>query len=180
MQNPVAYVSARRRLIRGVFSAPAALTLCSGSAFAAASNQQCVANAAVAAVQPLAVAAADTWIRVRAYNHIENGYKNSSWIKGSDVADKATLAGTRSSVVDANYVALSGTNSLCVYAEKNSGFTANKIVANLGLPTLPTSANGYYYAVLINTNGDIVGISKISSVSGGAVQQSCWTSFVGA
>ena len=58
MDNPdlpqVQRTTARRRLIRGALSAPALMTVCSGSAFAAASNLRCLVNAAGATTPPAA------------------------------------------------------------------------------------------------------------------------------
>ncbi len=62
-------VSARRRLIRGALTAPALMTVCSGSAFAAASNLRCLANAANATTPPSTWGSSspDTFLRVRLY-----------------------------------------------------------------------------------------------------------------
>ncbi|MBK7277582.1 MAG: hypothetical protein IPI08_13850 [Betaproteobacteria bacterium] len=59
--------SARRRLIRGALAAPALMTLCSGSAFAAASTR-CLANAqTMPQPAPSGTPAADTYLRVQLY-----------------------------------------------------------------------------------------------------------------
>ena len=59
--------AARRRLIRGALSAPALMTVCSGSAFAAASNMRCLANAANATTAPAdwGRGTPDTFLRVQ-------------------------------------------------------------------------------------------------------------------
>lgn len=96
-QNPDNKVSARRRLIRGVFAAPAALTLYSGSV-AARSIQNCVTKQVSATGAPATwpsssgiAGAPDTWVRVSlkkftgkyAATPLSNRY--SRWIKGADV-----------------------------------------------------------------------------------------------
>ena len=61
--------SARRRLIRGALAAPALMTLCSGSAFAAASTR-CLANAQTMpqpADSGITTPTGDTYLRVRLY-----------------------------------------------------------------------------------------------------------------
>lgn len=60
--------SARRRLIRGALSAPALMTVCSGSAFAVASNMRCLANAnTLPAPAPWGTTTPDTYLRVQLY-----------------------------------------------------------------------------------------------------------------
>ena len=164
-------VSARRKLVRGVFAAPAALTLCSGSAFAAASNQRCVASAATAKVLPQPDTSNTVWVRLRAYV-VGTNKKTSIWIKGSEVVALAVTAGTTSPFI-------STTQAICVFAgdgsSNTSGFTPGTVYNSF--PTLPTIANGLYYAVLVDGNGNIVGISYTTGQTGGAVGLSCWASF---
>jgi hypothetical protein len=70
----VGVVSARRRLIRGAFAAPTALTLYSGNVFATSSNLRALANQHRDAQWPVAEAnPSDTWIRVEVFKVGETG-----------------------------------------------------------------------------------------------------------
>ena len=158
--------SARRCLIKGSFAVPATVALGSGSAFAAASNRRCVANDAADQQTPVASSADDAvWVRLQAYFDAPTG--GNAWILGSEVVGLAALAGTNSF--------LTTSQALCVV-----GGSSKTIVAG-GIYAVPASlispATGLWYAVLVNSVGDIVGISHGNPVAGGAVHRSCWTSF---
>jgi hypothetical protein len=163
--------SARRRLIKGSFAVPATVTLCSGSAFAAASNKRCVANAAADPQTPDAIATDDAvWVRLQAYYDAPTG--GNAWIVGSEVAGLAAFAGTHSLLMTVS-------EALCVVSATKSivAGTVHAVPSSLNSLTLLQSApKGKYYAVLVNSGGDIVGISQ-SIGTGGAVHRSCWTSF---
>lgn len=80
---------ARRRLVRGVFSAPVALTLYSGSAIAASSSLRALTNLANGP-QPEQIGPTDTWIRVRMYKVTftqASETKTIRVVKGSDIAN---------------------------------------------------------------------------------------------
>ncbi|MBK9234523.1 MAG: hypothetical protein IPO19_00015 [Rhodoferax sp.] len=77
--------SARRRLIRGSFAAPVALTLFSGSSFAAGSSLRCVVNRNVTPQYPSASTTTDTWIRVQLWT-VGSGTSASTWASGQDVS----------------------------------------------------------------------------------------------
>ena len=82
--------SARRRLIRGALSAPALMTVCSGSAFAAASSTRALANAANAVTPPAAwvTPGPDTYIRVPLYKVTESCSSNVQGDAGSGAGSK--------------------------------------------------------------------------------------------
>lgn len=167
MTDGSAKASARRRLIRGVFAAPAALTLCSGSAFAAASNQRCVANQVeVGKARFPGVLGpsdpADTWVRVSVWKH-QNGQSAPNFlVSGTDV------------------VALRGTK-LPINTFLTTGqwwdINASKLFTVNGQAPATT---GESVALRVDAAGDIVGISDGMTVAGtSAVAKSCWTSFSG-
>jgi hypothetical protein len=168
IQDVVDRASARRRLIRGAFAAPAALTLCSGSAFAA-SNEQCVRSAALAGETPgpETTSSADTWVRLQSRSSgtdAANGY----WIIADDVSGLAP-SGTF----------LTSDHALCVVSAGDYSAGVIYPAGSTAAPSNFAEPNGSYYAVLVDTEGKIVGISKIygTSADGGAVGLSCWNSF---
>ena len=162
MNKGAAKASARRRLIRGAFAAPAALTLCSGSAFAAASNQRCVANQVkVGNAQFPGVGPADTWVRVSVWKH-QNGSSTPTFlVSGTDVF---TLQGTAN-------------NTFIKTGEwKNIVSPFALFVPNGSRPTVTDQ----FVALRVNELGVIVGVSDGTMVGGtSAVAKSCWTSFSG-
>ena len=92
IQGTEAPVSARRRLIRGVFAAPAALTLYSGSV-SARSVINCVTKRVTSPELPgLTTEQGTTFIRVQlqkfsgVFNSTALTNRTSRWIKGSDIA----------------------------------------------------------------------------------------------
>ena len=179
IQDPSVRVSARRRLIRGVFAAPAALTLYSGSAFAAAS-QTCVAKQ-VSNAPFLATASGspDIWLRVQLWT-LGNGPGNntthlSTWVSGADVAAL--------NAVSAGAPYLSNTQWQAFTADTHSGYTVGAILNTPPTHThspagTPLTHNGSYVALRVNTSGNIVGVVGIGSSSGtSSVANTCWASF---
>ncbi|HMO47440.1 MAG TPA: hypothetical protein PKB14_15580 [Rubrivivax sp.] len=81
MNDGVARAGARRRLIRGAFSAPAVLTLYSGSV--AAASVLCSEKTPVDV--PLVTSAEDTFLRVQLWGLIKksNNKVESYWVQGS-------------------------------------------------------------------------------------------------
>lgn len=175
--NPNA-TSARRRLIRGAFSAPAALTLYSGSAFAATSLT-CVARQVLTPVNPnmSASAGADVYVRVQVRDK-RSGQNRSTWVFGGDLLVAATLT-----TGQASNSFLGTDNWYCLTAGNNigntSGFTAGLVYTNStatanpgGTPTLTANS---YVAMRVDSSGKIVGVTTSANAS--AVSRSCWTSF---
>lgn len=163
--------SARRRLIRGAFGAPAALTLYSGSALAATSLT-CVGRRVMNPVNPdpTTSATADVYLRVqvRAKGAADT---RSTWVSGADI-----LLATASSAANSF---LGSSNWLCLSAGVASGYTAGLIyvdaearASNKEGEPLPISS---YVAVRVNQFGQIVGVTDTAQAS--AVSRSCWTSF---
>ena len=161
--------SARRRLIKGSFAAPAALTLCSGSALAAATSPlTCLSKdilASGAPVGPVATVGGDTWVRVRAW--VEQG-KSYSFIKAIDVS-MVGFAGTTPFIT--------GAQAICVVA--GDGYDSGTVYPT-GSKIVPTNLTqtGQYFAVLMDSSGKVAGISSVNSINGtGSVHGSCWNSF---
>lgn len=176
LQNSEQHRSARRRLIKGSFAAPAALTLTSGSAFARTSSL-CVANDAQQGATPGFLATNSTYQRVRAFSYVPDGVSQTTsyWIRGSDIRAIAAAAGVQ--LAPLGWIADS--QSLCV--EGGSGAPLSGVttyVAGTIYATPPAQTDvDRYYAVLFDTSGNITGISGVWG-NGGAVHQTCWSSFV--
>lgn len=171
--------SARRRLIRGAFGAPAALTLYSGSAMAATSLS-CVARRVTSPVNPGITTSqtADIYVRVqvRAKN---SGASASTWVFGGDVLVAASLTTGQASVSflgsDGWYCLSAGDGS-----SNLSGYTAGTTYTTTAAMLLinnvtPSVLADTWVALRFDTNGQIVGVTTTAGAS--AVSRSCWTSF---
>ncbi len=163
--------SARRRLIRGAFGAPAALTLYSGSALAATSLT-CVGRRVLNPVNPGPTPSptADVYLRVqvRAKGAADSA---STWVSGADILLVTASQSTNSFLGSSNW--------LCLSAGSTSGYTAGLIyvdsearASNKGGDPQPISS---YVAIRVNESGQIVGVTDTAQAS--AVSRSCWTSF---
>ena len=167
--------SARRRLIRGALSAPALMTVCSGSAFAQASNMRCLANAANAATPPAAwgTTGTDTFLRVPLYK-VETLEKcnpvgknceavQKFYVKGSDLGSMARGPGMPSNT---QYLRIDPSSYATI------GSPVDPITAP---PTIGSQAYvSQYVALRTDATGQIVGIGSVGQ--GGMVGMSCWTS----
>lgn len=172
-QEPITKVSARRRLVRGAFSAPVALSLYSGSALANMS-QSCVAKDVNKMMAPATVAivpSTDTWIRVRLYTMTKNNGKVMSWISGADLA----ALNSPSSYLLSTQWQLYSTNA------GSPPFSVGQIIGFAPTArnwTFNSTANGAWVAVRVDAAGNITGVVGIGSTTNGyAVHHSCWTSF---
>ena len=93
--------SARRRLIKGSFAAPAALTLCSGSAIAASSTT-CVKTSADNTMRLPANPPA-TWVRIQAHKNAHDPSGDiSEWIRYEQVSLKLGASGAMVTIVAGN------------------------------------------------------------------------------
>lgn len=163
--------TARRRLVRGVFAAPAVLTLYSGSV--AATSVSCVARQQ----DPTRVIGnpGTAWVRVPEWSIIVNGNKSSWWVRGQDLA-----------ALQATSSYLASTSWQLIRREDNSPFTpVGKVETST--PTQALNANDSispsvtttYVAVRIDSTGAIIGVEPIVTSTGSAISTSCWTSFGG-
>ena len=174
--------SAQRRLVRGAFAAPAALTLMSGSAFAATSLS-CVARQLTNPVQPTpdpamtANGGGDNYIRVQLqqkFTGAPSPATQSTWVSGADLL----LAPVPPAVASGSFL---GTNNWwCYTAGASSGYSAGRMysdadakdIARGGTPTLMPNQ---YVAVRFDVTGKIVSVTSAANTS--AVSHSCWSSF---
>jgi hypothetical protein len=179
--------SARRRLIRGTFAAPVALTLASGSV--AAASLTCVAKRVATPVLPTDGDVTQTWIRVAVWELKPNGANNDSfWISGADIF--ALAKNPLTSFVQQN-------QWWCLSKESNAkmnspaGQDTVTLVAGTAYtpnPSPPQSGSGgslaiatpsatRLVAVRVNAAGDIIGVVGDGGTAGSGITASCWTSF---
>jgi len=85
-QLPTSAQTARRQLVRGMFAAPALLTVYSGGALAAGSAKRCLVNQTNTPTMP-GVTATDgpPWLRVQLRQN-GSGSNIKYWVKGQDLA----------------------------------------------------------------------------------------------
>ena len=159
-------ISARRRILRGTFAAPAVMTLASGSTFAGTSLT-CVARQQTSPIT--APAAPDnTWVRVRVWISKNGGSGNyGKLVAGSDVASLVPPGGSYLSTSEWQYVATFGNVSYTV---------GQKTTSPNPTPVLASPAE--FVAVRVDGAGKIVGVQGVSTANT-ALHVSCWTSFGG-
>ncbi len=154
-------VTARRRLIRGVFGAPAMLTLYSGSALAASSSQ-CLAKATLnsSTAQVITINTSppsDTLLRVQLL------------LSGSDYYLAGAQVGT--SFVRAGY----GSTDIPIIGQwRKYDINLNKFAAGLTTTNPGGGLTDKWVALRFNPAGQLVGIG--SRGTGSVVGGSCWTS----
>lgn len=162
--TPSPQASARRRLLRGAFSAPAVLTLYSGSAMATKSNERCLINQTThTAVTPAPSTDADKWFRVQLRK--ESG-EDVYWVFSND------LPLNRSILVGANQAQEFGVDSSKTSFNKLIGTSPTTSLPNASLHDTPKR----YAALRVDHTGMVVGIGTSGS-GGSAIGQSCWNSF---
>jgi hypothetical protein len=149
-------VVARRRLIRGAFAAPEALTLCSGSALAASSSSlRRLANMIESGNAELEADPGAAWIRVKVYKSGNDRLVSAAEVRAYGNVDSGFLPSTASwaKVADSTpYDPRGGTPDL----------TKNPLE---------------YVALRFDKDGDIIGVASQSFTGGTAVTQSAWCSF---
>lgn len=154
---------ARRRLIRGAFAAPAALTLCSGSAFAATSSNLRALSNQLLKPELAANPVGGTWILANVYKSVHNG--NGGAKPDILVVRASEVLGLGCPVAaflpsDASWATIS--DSKPYYPDPNR-------TESLTQPL-------QYVALRFDASGRIIGVAN-GSTGGTAVTQSAWTSF---
>jgi hypothetical protein len=156
--------AARRKLVRGVFAAPAVLTVCNASATAISSSMRCINNqvTGVSTVKTQPVSnALDAWLRVQLWS-TGSGASMVYYVSGADVhaykrADKSSYIGS--------------TQWQQFNITTNTGATT--FVG--GMPTGAIRASKYA-SVRFDANGNITGVGT-GAVGTAAMPGTCWTSF---
>lgn len=180
LQEPIEKVSARRRLVRGAFAAPAVLSLYSGSALAASSNQ-CLTKEVGQGHEPAPGSESAAYVRVQLLKVIrtKNTTKFMNLVPGDDVA-ALHVPNTLPTYLQEGEWQCFSTN---INKESNKPFpidvgeTATGAIPTDGFSTEP----GAFVALKIDAAGNIKGVVGIggTTTDGSAVHESCWTSFTG-
>ncbi len=179
--------SARRKLIRGAFAAPVALTLQSGSV--AAQSLTCVAKKVAEGVLPTDADGTKIWVRVRVWVLTVNGNNQDSvWVSGADIFLLAKNP-LKSFVQQNQWWCLSagnqakinsGANVNAVSVTANTAYTVNPSPPQSGNPgqlKIAAASTTRLVAIRVNAEGDIIGVVGDGGTTGAGVTGSCWTSF---
>lgn len=170
MTNDTAKANARRRLVRGVFSAPAAMTLYSGSV--AAASVSCVARQLT---NPITNGDSPLLVRVRLYRE-QAGSNSATFVLGSEIGSLTPPGGSYLAKNQVQCVQIAGSGM---------GFSVSGIYSssNGKYPKkLQLTSPVEYAAVRVDQEGRIVGVFSIDGPGAGgdtALYVSCWTSFGG-
>jgi hypothetical protein len=160
-ERPNQQQAARRKLVRGVFAAPALMTVCSGSALASQSSMRCLARHVHdnTNVTPK-VGSLDNWTRVQLHRAADGKF----YVSGSHVASVFT---TSNSV----YPAV-GT---WLQIDTATGAPVGSVLTTM--PSGCTHANHTpkYVVVRFDTAGNVTGVGTAGA--GSNVGASCWNSF---
>lgn len=181
IKGTVDAASARRRLIRGAFAAPAALTLYSGSV--AAGSLSCVA--AVVNHHPVdnADGSSTTYLRVPLRILFESDTSDKILAKFVSAQDIAMLA---EGLSVASY--LSPDEWQCVFSAAGSfssgeTYSTAEIATNANGQSPHMTGSSEYVAVRVSADGNILGVQGFydddGAVKTSAMAVSCWTSFGG-
>lgn len=199
-QASVSRTEARRRLLRGGFSAAAVIPLAGGAQAAVASNMRCVANQATPVAPAMrlsgsrssSAAGADGQVRVPLYKSTKTTTGGTTytryWMKGSDliliVGSKLTSVMT--GVGSGSYVLSSSNRTSGVAVPDVAGAISsdpqNYINSGWSPLTQDTAGSNRYVSVQFDANGVQVGSSdyKTTATANSALVQTCWSSFSGA
>jgi hypothetical protein len=170
---PEAQRSARRRLVRGAFAAPAVLALYSGSAAAMASHLRCVNNQMVAGqrIFPGPEATPDHFVRVRLWSLRSND--SARWfLRGNDFQ---ALTMDSPSVFNT----FLGPGEWREFSPQTQLLVGEKQISQPEPGEL--AHDGAWVAVRIDASpqgANIVGVVDRLDFNGSAVTGLCWTSFV--
>jgi hypothetical protein len=173
MSDPVhptpAPPNARRKLIRGVFAAPAVLTVSSGSALAATSAsclQKQLSRSEYPEVSEVPIPTGTTWMRVQ-LGVMESTTSPSLSVYYVDPRNFPSPPGYLGGSLRLFNI---GTNS-----EGTEPLSEPALQANFS----PYSKSGGKWAVIrYNASGTIVGVGKGTVGQDTAVGRSCWTKFI--
>lgn len=187
-------ISARRRLVRGVFAAPAALTLFSGSVAARSLNNCVTKQLNSAVIPPVTTTQGTTFVRVQlkrftgSYNGTLRTNRFSRWVKGTDVVAlqaTGTLAPYLSAsqwqlfdrgTTDVRSCGTSTFNPASKYLGTSVGTIISLLPDESGAVQCSNTAEirtivgagpdvDEWVALRVNANGDILGVAGISGQS---------------
>jgi len=160
-QLPTSAQTARRRLVRGVFAAPALLTVYSGGALAAGSAKRCLVNQTTTPTMVPVSDRLDSYVRIR-LRRTGQGQSSQFFVSGVDLqawkrpTTTVYLSTTQRQLFDI------GTNTAGAVSEAGNG---------------ADSLSDKYAALRFNANGNVVGVGGSGAFTS-AVAGTCWQSVV--
>ncbi len=160
VETPNSQLAARRKLVRGVFAAPAIMTVCSGNAFANTSNLRCLArNVTDMTNATPKVGSLDTWTRVQMH---QSG--SLYYVSGSHV--KSVFANSNSVYpAEGSWLQIDGTTGAPIGSATTT--TPSNPILNY--------SNPQYVIVRFDGAGNVTGVGTAGA--GYNVGASCWNSF---
>ncbi len=158
--DPRQPVSARRRLIRGAFTTPVVLTVCSGSAFAASFSCNPLSNTP----QGPAVFGGNTGFRTLQIHKVGT----SCFVLVSD-ANTISIGTVPTSAFPAGTTNTFGGNSYY-------GFDTSTFAATSATPPAAPVASGTFVVARFNSSGQVNGVGATNSSTNTALSSSCWMS----
>lgn len=166
-----AKVSARRRLLRGAFAAPAVMTVATGNALAASSNLRCINNQVTQAPYTGAVTndTSDGVLRIQLWALVKNSdgvTVSSYWVKGADVVLYKRSANT----------VFLASNQFQQFVTGSNQLTGSATTTVPSLVNYTFKAVAKYCAVRFDANGNVIGVGG-SGGTGSSVAGTCWNSF---
>ena len=179
-QLPDDKASARRRLIRGSFAAPAMLALHSGRAFAQATGgaAACLVkqNTVPVTPAPTPTNGDDTYFRYQLWViRRGDGTIANSWVKGADLS-VYMRKGLSPFLASGSWWQFNTNNNRLIAA----GSTTTEPTPNANQTFTQTGA---WVVLRVDANGQLVGAGKFDSAGGtggSPVGDSCWNSFAAA
>ncbi len=168
VETPSLKQAARRKLVRGVFAAPAVLTVSSGASASVKSNMRCVNNQVTnTAIVPKSYLAGDnsvpaTAIRIKLY---EKGSKY--FFSGTE------LVGLAHPSRAVSWLSVGQWHEFDWALQSKTGAP----LSGSDLLVSGCTHNGKYVNVLMDQQGYIVGVGKHLSGSNSMMVATCWNSF---
>ena len=160
VETPNSHLAARRKLVRGVFAAPAIMTVCSGNAFANTSNLRCLArNVSHPTDATPKVGGLDTWTRVQLH---QSG--TSYYVSGTHVQSVFTQS-------DSWYPAVGS----WLQIDPTTGNAIGSVTTSTPSGPVLNYTNPKYVVVRFDAAGKVTGVGNAGS--GANVGASCWNSF---
>ena len=160
VESPKPHLAARRKLIRGVFAAPAIMTVCSGNAFANTSNLRCLArNVTDLTNATPKVGGLDTWTRVQMHQSGTAYYVSGTHVSSVFVNSNSVYPAVGS------WLQIDGTTGAAIGSVTTS--TPSNPILNYTSPK--------YAIVRFDGAGNVTGVGTAGA--GYNVGASCWNSF---
>ena len=168
VESPKPNQAARRKLVRGVFAAPAIMTVCSGNAFANTSNLRCLArNMTDMTNATPKVGGLDTWTRVQLHKATDGQF----YVSGSHVQSVFTQSNSHYPGVGNWLLIDTATGNV----PTGSAWSVPNATMPPGATLTYTTPAPQYVIVRFDGNGSVTGVGNAGT--GYNVGASCWNSF---